>query len=88
MPEIYYYRGENPDNWIQFGEDAEGKPILWRIISLSNDGIKLIYEGTKKLDNTMPDEDGKIFNSAWDSGRSSVWKNTELKVKLADWLEE
>ena len=58
----YNFRGANPENWVQFGQVSatDPTPILWRVLSLSNDGIRLIYEGTKTADNRPPVEDGAL----------------------------
>lgn len=56
VSEQYYYRGLNPDNWIEFGQVSatDDTPLLWRILNLSEEGIKLIYEGAKQTDDSVP----------------------------------
>jgi type IV pilus assembly protein PilA len=53
-----YFVGPNPNNWIVFGRESS-KDILWRVIKADEEGIKIIYEGTKNGTNP-PTEDGKV----------------------------
>ncbi len=55
----FYFVGANPNNWIEFGQVSSGNstPILWRIVKYDDEGIKIIYEGTKNGSNP-PVENG------------------------------
>lgn len=86
VPELYYYRGLNPKNWIEYGQVSEedDTPILWRIISWSEEGLKIIYEGPKT--DVTPENllnMGSILRTRW--GVSNVWETVQLKTQLADW---
>ena len=87
--EATFFVGANPNNWIEFGEE-EGTSIMWRIIKVDDEGIKMIYEG-KKNESNPPEEDGRItiegsFTTPWDEGNSNKWEESaSLKGKLTTW---
>ncbi len=42
----YYFRGTAPNNFVKFGQDANGQDMWWRIIRFNGDGsARMIYEG-------------------------------------------
>ena len=88
----HFFVGANPNNWIEFGQVSSGNstPILWRIVKYDNEGIKIIYEGTKNGSNP-PSEDGKIFKIPWADWKipdPNKWdKSSDLKGLLYDWYE-
>ncbi len=42
----YYYRGTAPNNYIKFGQNAEGQDMWWRIIRFNGDGtVRMQYDG-------------------------------------------
>ncbi|MFA7689230.1 MAG: prepilin-type N-terminal cleavage/methylation domain-containing protein [Bacilli bacterium] len=92
--EASFFVGPNPNNWIEFGEE-DGVSILWRIIKIDEEGIKIIYEG-KKDESNPPEEDGIIGSYAWDESGgdwgSNKWETTtrdaDLKEILAGWYED
>lgn len=44
--DTYFFAGSNPNNWVQFGTNKEGKELYWRIIRVNGDNsIRLIYNG-------------------------------------------
>ncbi len=44
---VYYYAGNAQDNWVQFGENANGEKLYWRIIRMNEDeSIRLLYAGS------------------------------------------
>lgn len=94
VPEQYYFRGLDPDNWIQFGQVSatDSTPLLWRILYLSDEGIKIVYEGTRQADGSAPPEDGKIATSSWNGDiyelRNNYWETpVALKQTLQDWYQ-
>lgn len=96
--EAYFYEGPNPNNWIEFGK-IDSIPILWRIIKSNDEGIKIIYEGKRKHDNTPPEDNGRIikidngdeiyavpWNSLGGEYGSNKWEYpATLKDILDDW---
>lgn len=68
-----YFTGSNPQNWIEFGQVSlsDSTPLLWRIVKADNNGIRLIYEGTKN-GSLSPIEDGVL-------GTLSVFDITDNK---------
>ena len=88
----HFFVGANPNNWIEFGQvsSSNATPILWRIVKYDNEGIKIIYEGTKNGSNP-PSEDGKIFKIPWADWTipdPNKWdKSSDLKGLLYDWYE-
>jgi prepilin-type N-terminal cleavage/methylation domain-containing protein len=80
-----YFVGSNPNNWIQFGSNASGDPLMWRIIRYDAEGIKIIFEGVKNGANP-PVADGSIGNHAWDTGSSNKWERpATLSGVLNNW---
>lgn len=74
--EMWYYRGANPDNYIQYGTQA-GVPLIWRVVLASSGGIVLAFLGRRKPDNSPPDERGVIGAATYD-----------LRVNaLYDWID-
>jgi len=46
----YYFRGDVPNNYIQFGQNDNGDNLYWRIVRINGDGtIRLIYDSTEYL---------------------------------------
>ena len=44
---VYYFRGNVTNNIVQFGKNANGNDLFWKIIRINEDGsIRLIYNGT------------------------------------------
>ncbi len=89
--QAWFYVGADPNNWLEFGT-IDGVTILWRIIKSNNEGIKIIYEGKRKSDDTEPDDNGKIGDKAWDTSNSNKWekpnnKFASLKGVLDNWYE-
>lgn len=95
VSEQYYFRGLNPNNWIEFGQVSETNttPLLWRILYLSDEGIKIIYEGTKQSNNVAPPEDGRLNVgdskvATWNPTNNNYWESPVfLKTFLNDWYE-
>lgn len=69
VEEKYIYRGKNPNNYILF------ENVLWRIISISNDGIKIIRNSS-------------IGNMAFDNKWSNDWEKSSLKKYLEDYYSD
>lgn len=81
-----YFVGENPNNWILFGNaagnDIEYIPIYFRIVKMDSEGIKIIYEGTKDSNGEIV-EDGSIDVSEF--GSSGDYNTSVIQSKLEDW---
>ena len=42
----YYFRGTAPNNFVKFGQDANGQDMWWRIIRFNGDGtMRMQYDG-------------------------------------------
>lgn len=83
--QTWYFRGDNPNNFIQWG-DIGGVPILWRIVKFDESGVLIIFEGLRKPDNTMPDENGIAYNSQWSPVSDNSWQNSVIRASLTDWF--
>ncbi|MFA7515171.1 MAG: prepilin-type N-terminal cleavage/methylation domain-containing protein [Bacilli bacterium] len=88
--QAWFYVGADPNNWLEFGT-IDGVTILWRIIKSNNEGIKIIYEGKRKQDNTNPIDNGRITVDgnnvfAWDTSNSNKWERpADFKAVLHNW---
>jgi len=92
----HFYIGPDPNNWIEFGRDSSNNILMWRIIKIDEEGIKIIYEGVKN-GSSAPTADGRItingsLTTPWDEGGgtygSNKWERpADLKAKLATWYE-
>ncbi len=88
-----YYIGANPKNWVLFGradESDSSSLLMWRIIKIDKNGIKMVYEGIQNGEN-VPLEDGRaLLNGtmgvAWNSNGTNLWNESDLKEKLTSWL--
>lgn len=92
----WYYEGSNPNNWVLFGradENDNKSAILWRIVKIDNNGIKMVYEGTRNGE-LQPLEDGRaLINGttgvSWNSAGSNKWNDpASLVSKLNDWFSK
>ncbi len=62
----YYYRGTAPNNYIKFGQNADGKDMWWRIIRFNGNGsMRIIYDGTQGWENGVfsADRFGSLKNA-------------------------
>lgn len=87
--EAYFFSGVNPNNWIEFGESG-GEPLMWRIIKNNEEGIKIIYEGVRTVDNSIPIQNGRITIAGstsfrWNDNGFNKWEDATLKTQLATW---
>ncbi len=67
--ESYYFRGITNNNWVKFGQTANGQDIWWRIIRINGDGsIRLIYagEGLSVTGNGMNALNSQAYNTGND----------------------
>ena len=71
-----YFVGSNSNNWVEFGNASVNVydyiPIMWRIISANDSGIKIVYEGVKNDAKTGTNENGTIGTNIFDN-TSNVW---------------
>ena len=84
-----YFVGSNPNNWLEFGQVSEENetPILWRIIKTDNNGLKIVYEGTKNGSNPLLN-DGNIGQYPWNNVVDNKWESTATIVAtLNNWYE-
>jgi len=92
----HFYIGPDPNNWIEFGRDSSNNILMWRIIKIDEEGIKIIYEGVKN-GSSAPTANGRITidgstTTPWDTAGgtygSNKWERpADLKPKLATWYD-
>lgn len=85
-----YFVGQGPNNWIEFGQvsEANATPLMWRIVRVDEEGIKLVYEGIKN-GTSEPTANGRITIGAnttfiYDTS-SNKWVGTQIASSLATW---
>ena len=90
----YYYRGNVKNNYVQFGKNAKGEKIYWRIIRTNEDNtIRLIYAGT---DVSVENEDLTIGKCQYNDGSissgivgyTSDTADSKIKKYLEDWYQK
>jgi hypothetical protein len=85
-PEMWNYRGDLPDSFIQWA-DIDGVPLLWRIIRFTEQEISIQFEGLRLPDNSFPVENGIAFTSIWhDPYNDNSWINSQIRLKLIDFF--
>ncbi len=90
-----YFVGPNPNNWIEFGQvsSADKTPLMWRVIKVDSEGIKIIYEGAKNGDDP-PIENGRVTVAgtrmpAWDENNTNKWvRPATLNSRLQQWYNQ
>ena len=85
--DFYYFTGSNPQNWIEFGQVSlsDSTPLLWRIVKVDNNGIRLVYEGSKNGTLT-PIEDGSLSSLSIFDTVDNKWINpATLNSEIIDW---
>ncbi len=75
----YYYRGTAPNNYVKFGQNAEGQDMWWRIIRFNGDGtIRIQYDGV-----------GPASSNTYTRGfamTGQVWNGIYNDVKYVGWM--
>ncbi len=75
----YYYRGTAPNNYIKFGQDANGQDMWWRIIRFNGDGtIRMQYDGAGTAESNTYTRDFALT--------SQVWNGTVKDAKYVGWM--
>lgn len=78
-----YFVGENPNNYVVFGNAAENEhdyiPILWRIIKANDEGIKIVYEGIN--------EDGTIGSYSYDKTNNQYNRPADIVSVLNNFYQ-
>jgi len=85
-PEMWYYRGANPNNFAEWG-DIGGVPVLWRIVRFSEAGVVLAFQGLKKSNNAAPDEKGIAFTASWSASGNNSWNDGAVSAALVGWFQ-
>jgi len=92
----YYFRGAVDNNYVQFGTDANGNDLYWRIVRINEDGsIRLVTEEgvVYGLVNINTDDNtyvGYMYGTARSSTYALTHTNTNdstIKGVLDDWYE-
>jgi len=75
----YYYRGTAPNNYIKFGQNANGQDMWWRIIRFNGDGtIRMQYDGS-----------GTSGTNSYTRGfvlSYQLWNSNEDDAKYVGWM--
>lgn len=82
-----YFVGENPNNWILFGNaatnDIEYIPYYFRIVKMDSEGIKIVFEGTKGENGTI-EQNGTLDFSEF--GTTGDYNTSSVLSKLQTWF--
>ncbi len=69
----YYYRGTAPNNYVKFGQNADGKDMWWRIIRFNGDGtVRMQYDGTGSAGTNTYTRGFALTNVQWNSGHNDA----------------
>ncbi len=75
----YYFRGTAPNNYIKFGQNAEGQDMWWRIIRFNGDGtVRMQYDGA-----------GTSGTNSYTRGfvmTGQVWNSNYNDAKYVGWM--
>ncbi len=75
----YYFRGTAPNNYVKFGQDAEGQDMWWRIIRFNGDGtVRMQYDGA-----------GTSGTNSYTRGfalTNQVWNPNDDDAKYVGWM--
>ncbi len=75
----YYFRGTAPNNYIKFGQNAEGQDMWWRIIRFNGDGtVRMQYDGA-----------GTSGTNSYTKGfamTGQVWNTNRDDAKYVGWM--
>ena len=65
----YYFRGAVENNYVKFGQNANGEDMWWRIIRINGDGsLRIQYDGTQGWANGEANDNRvAITNQPWNS---------------------
>ncbi len=75
----YYYRGTASNNYIKFGQDANGQDMWWRIIRINGDGtIRMQYDGAETAESNTYTRGFALTNQPWNPN--------ERDAKYVGWM--